>query len=128
MKDIKRCPCCGNIIKKPLAKEIDISDLEKDDLIIEKPEGMSDKVWNRFVKGYDLTKITGKIQTCNLKNPNPIEEKLVNFFLKNIKGQLDLDKLFKNLDIELTEENINLYFNLDKKLLPNGNILRIYKD
>jgi hypothetical protein len=120
-----KCPCCGKKTEDSLIKEVSIFDLKEDSVIISKPEGMSDKVWDRIVRGYSLNKIIGTIQTCDLRNS--IEQKLVTFFLKNKEGLIDDPKEFlSNLGIEPTEENTKILYNLDKKLIPNGNIMRMF--
>jgi hypothetical protein len=57
-----KCPCCGiTILGKEEEKKIQTvrsKDVSLNSAIILKPEGMSDKVWERFVKGYSLRLIT----------------------------------------------------------------------
>jgi hypothetical protein len=121
----KNCPCCGITINGPdKIKEISFSDVEKDAIVIERPEGMSEKVWDRMGRAYNMSKIVS-IQTCNLNNP--VERKIVDFFLKNNSGFInDIKEFLVELGIEPIQENANIFYNLDKKLLPNGNIIEIY--
>jgi hypothetical protein len=55
-----KCPCCGITIlgKEEDVKTVKLKNVSPNSAIISKPEGMSDKVWERFVKGYNLRLIT----------------------------------------------------------------------